>query len=137
MYVGASLHGYVAAAAYGVPAILVALPSYRKFQGYLDHIGRGEDLARDWHAAFDMAAGRVGEAHADRIPSRVHSALDRHWARLAGVFSDPAHKRPERLAYLRAWLRAGTQVGGPGWAHLPYARRHAGAADSAQEAGRM
>jgi polysaccharide pyruvyl transferase WcaK-like protein len=123
LYIGASLHGYIAAAAYGVPAVLVAQPSYRKFQGFLDHTGRSEDLARDWPGAFTIASHRADKS----VPmsTRVLDALDAHWRRIAEALSDPARRRAERHAFLRDWLRAGAQAGGAAWPHLPYARRGA------------
>src|SRR5262249_47963886 len=122
--IGASLHGYIAAAAYGVPAVLVAQPSYRKFQGFLDHTGRGQDLARDWPGAFALARSR-----ADRsvpMPDRVLDALDAHWRGVADALADPAARRAERHAFLRQWLRAGAETGGASWPHHPYAKRGSG-----------
>jgi hypothetical protein len=121
LYIGASLHGYIAAAAYGVPAVLVAQPSYRKFQGFLDHTGRGADLARDWPGAFALARNRADKSVP--MPERVLDALDAHWRRVAEALTDPARRRAERHAFLREWLRAGAQAGGAVWPHLPYARR--------------
>jgi hypothetical protein len=126
LYVGASLHGYVVAAAYGVPGVLVALPSYRKFQGFLDHTGRSEDLAHDWQEAFDIAAARVGEGTAVHIPRVVLDALDVHWRTIGDAFARPKANRANRQAFLQSWFRAGLSAGGPLWAHLPFIRRRAG-----------
>jgi len=124
LYIGASLHGYIAAAAYGVPSVLVAQPSYRKFQGFLDHTGRGEDLVRDWPGAFALAKGRADKS----VPmaARVQDALDAHWRRVAQALADPARRRAERHAFLRQWLRLGAQAGGSSWPHTPYAKRGSG-----------
>jgi len=119
LYVGASLHGYVTAAAYCVPGILVAQPSYRKFQGFLDHTGRHEDLAGDWQKAFALAPRRAGERIAPPMPPSVFAALDVHWLRMAKALASPAQDRAARQAYLQAWLRVGEQVGGPAWAAYP------------------
>jgi len=121
LYIGASLHGYVAAAAYGVPAVLVAQPSYRKFQGFLDHTGRTQDLAKDWPSAFAIAQEHANETTA--MPGRVLEALDEHWRRIAQALCDPARRRGTRHDFLRQWLRRGAEAGGPAWPHLPYARR--------------
>ncbi|HWA91131.1 MAG TPA: polysaccharide pyruvyl transferase family protein [Rhizomicrobium sp.] len=99
LYIGASLHGYVTAAAYGVPGILVAQPSYRKFQGFLDHTGRSEDLVKDWPDAFASARTRTTTTP---LPQAVLDALDRHWERMAQALADPAPKRAAREAFLRA-----------------------------------
>lgn len=110
LYVGASLHGYVTAAAYGVPGILVALPSYRKFQGFLDHTGRHEDLAKDWPEAFALAQGRGATTP---LPESVLAALDRHWKQMAEAFASPERKRAAR----RAFAQACEQDAAPAWVH--------------------
>jgi hypothetical protein len=101
LYIGASLHGYVTAAAYGMPGILVAQPSYRKFQGFLDHTGRHEDLAKDWPEAF----GKARTATATPLPDSVPAALDRHWECMAEALASPQRKRAARQAFLQACER--------------------------------
>jgi polysaccharide pyruvyl transferase WcaK-like protein len=123
LYVGASLHGYVVAAAYGVPGVLLAQPSYRKFQGFLDHTGRHEDLAQDWSQAFAIAAQRVNEGQVARIPSSVFEKLDAHWSGVAEALAAPARKSAQRHDFLQSWLRAGISAGGPIWAHQPFVGR--------------
>jgi polysaccharide pyruvyl transferase WcaK-like protein len=121
LYIGASLHGYIAAAAYGVPAVLVAFPSYRKFQGFLDHTGRSEDLAKDWPSGFAIAKARSNKPVP--LPGRVLDALDEHWKHITRALGDPAHRRGERHAFLQQWLNRGANVGGLAWPHLPYTQR--------------
>jgi polysaccharide pyruvyl transferase WcaK-like protein len=126
LYVGASLHGYVASAAYDVPGVLVARPAYRKFGGFLEHTGRREDLVRDWSEAFAAGARRLEEPALQRIPESVFAALDRHWTKVRAAIADPARKREERDCFLRSCLRLGAQADGPGWvldAFLPRAGR--------------
>jgi polysaccharide pyruvyl transferase WcaK-like protein len=123
LYVGASLHGYVVAAAYGVPGVLVAQPSYRKFQGFLDHTGRHQDLVHNWKEAFETARERVGETTTARIPQSVLDALDTHWNHIGEALSAPCRKRNERRVFLHRWLRAGTDAGGLAWSSLPFVRR--------------
>jgi polysaccharide pyruvyl transferase WcaK-like protein len=121
LYIGASLHGYITAAAYGVPAVLVALPSYRKFHGFLDHTGRGEDLAKDWQSAFAIAQTRSNKP--TPLPIRVLDALDEHWRQITNALSEPAHRRSERHAFLQRWLSRGIEIGGNAWPHFPYTQR--------------
>ena len=123
LYVGASLHGYVVAAAYGVPGVLVAQPSYRKFQGFLDHTGRHEDLAQDWPQAFAIADKRLNEGKANRIPASVFEKLDAHWGGVAAALAAPERKSAQRLDFLQSWLRAGISADGPIWAHQPFVGR--------------
>ena len=123
LYIGASLHGYVTAAAYGVPAVLVAFPSYRKFQGFLDHTGRDEDLAKDWPSAFAVAKARSNKP--TPLPDRVMDALDEHWRQIKRALSDPAHRRGERHAFQQQWLNRSVDINGLAWPHLPYMQRGA------------
>lgn len=99
LYVGASLHGYVASAAYGVPAVLLARPSYRKFGGFLAHTGRASDLARDWPGAFARARSRLAEG-AVAFPASLHERLEAHWRRIAAVVSSGGDKAAARRAFL-------------------------------------
>jgi polysaccharide pyruvyl transferase WcaK-like protein len=123
LYVGASLHGYIVAAAYGVPGVLVARPSYRKFQGFLDHTDRHEDLARDWHQAFDKAAQTMDEGILVRVPDSVFEKLDAHWKRVGEALAAPENKSKQRREFLQSWFRAGIAAGGPLWAHQPFVGR--------------
>ncbi len=122
VYVGASLHGYVAAASYGIPGVLVARPAYRKFAGFLEHTGRKEDLAGEWAAAFSLASTRLQE-RATGIPEAVYEKLDGHWARVAAALSDRDRRHRERQAFLRTCFQVGIAADGPGWAHRPFVRR--------------
>ncbi len=118
-YIGASLHGYIASSAYGVPGVLVARPAYRKFAGFLEHTERLEDLARTWEQAFDIGAARAREERSVRIPGNVLAALDAHWTRIRTAIEQPAAKRSERRAFLASLVRAGVEANGPQWAFRP------------------
>ena len=122
-YVGASLHGYVVASAYGIPAVLLGRPAYRKFAGFLEHAGRMEDLARDWPGAIALAAARLAQPRHAGMPPALLAALDAHWAALAQAFADPAPHRQARQDFLRALVVHGLARDGPGWAMLPFLSR--------------
>ena len=127
-YVGASLHGYVVASAYGVPGVLLGRPAYRKFAGFLAHAGRPEDLARDWDGAIALAGARLSAPRHAGLPPGLLEALDRHWAALACALADPAPRRAARQDFLRALVVQGIRREGPGWPILPFlsrAARHA------------
>ena len=111
LYVGASLHGYVASAAYGVPAVLLARPSYRKFGGFLAHTGRADDLARDWPGAFARAQSRLAEG-AVAFPASLHDRLDAHWRRIAAVVTSGGDKAAARRAFLAGARRLAAAGGG-------------------------
>jgi len=119
VYIGASLHGYIASSAYGVPGVLVARPAYRKFAGFLENTARLEDLARTWEEAFEVGAARANEARSTRIPNEALTALDAHWTRIQTEIEQPAAKRSERRAFLAALVRAGVEANGPQWALRP------------------
>jgi hypothetical protein len=115
LYVGGSMHGYVTAAAYGVPGVLVAIPAHRKFSGVLAHLDRPQDLARDWPQAFDRAGAWLATGEGLALPGDIGAALDRHWGRIVGALGQPEAARDRRLAFLRSYLRAGAQAGGAAW----------------------
>jgi hypothetical protein len=85
-YIGASLHGYVTAASYGRPGVIVGKPPLPKMQGLLSQIGREADEAVSWSAALDVMRGRIG-AVPPVIPSAAMAALDRHWEAVIKVFT--------------------------------------------------
>ncbi|MDQ6437384.1 polysaccharide pyruvyl transferase family protein [Mesorhizobium sp. LHD-90] len=119
LYVGASLHGYVACVAHRVPSVLVARPAYRKFAGFLEHTGRSEDMARDWDAALDKAAAKpVGAA--PPISAEVLARLDEHWTRILDGINEPGRGAGARRDFLRDVLRMGLDNRGPSWALAPF-----------------
>ncbi len=122
-YIGASLHGYIVSAAFGVPGVLLGRPAYRKFAGFLEHTGRGQDLARSWDEALRIGAKRVHEPGSERIPASVFAALDAHWRAIDQAFSGPDRGREARAQFLRALSRAGLRSDGPGWALAPFVAR--------------
>ena len=123
MYIGASLHGYVTALAYGAPAILVAKPAYKKFSGFLEHVGRMEDMALDWESAYAAAAARKGEPRMERIPQTVFAALDEHWRRIKSAIESREDGAAGRRAFLSEMLAFGLRELGPEWAMRPVTRR--------------
>ncbi|MEJ0015588.1 MAG: polysaccharide pyruvyl transferase family protein [Acetobacteraceae bacterium] len=138
-YVGQSLHGYVAAAAYAVPGILVAPPPARRFRGFLDHCGRPDALVADWSAAF---ARLVSLPPRRPLPDAMHAALDGHWQATAAILDGPRAINPGALALLRLAAKLGAEHLGPDWALrslMPgtYSTRHAQGRDGmAKEAAR-
>jgi polysaccharide pyruvyl transferase WcaK-like protein len=135
LYIGASLHGYIASAAYGVPGILVALPELPKFTGFLRQIGRLADLAGDWSEAFAIGARHLAEAQRPRIPDDVHDVLDRHWEQIAHTFLKPAQKMADRTRFLRLYAEAGTRSLGPDWLLSPLLGRRSRARFDAPQGG--
>ncbi|KAI9012237.1 polysaccharide pyruvyl transferase-domain-containing protein [Hyaloraphidium curvatum] len=81
-----SLHGHITAAAYGVPARLVAVPYLHKFEGQAGQMGRRDEVVGSWGRALEALPGLLGEK--GRGPPRAaREKLDAHWeqvVRLAG-----------------------------------------------------
>jgi polysaccharide pyruvyl transferase WcaK-like protein len=100
-YVGASMHGYVTAASYGRPGVIVGRPKLVKVSGLLQHLGRRGDEASDWDEALGKTALRLA---ADRpgLPDCVRTALDVHWARVAAALSSPPANSEGRQMLLHA-----------------------------------
>lgn len=110
-YTGASLHGYVTAAAYGLPGALVARPAHRKFGGFLGQIGRPGDLVRSWDTLIAGSQPFDATPTASRIPAEAFDKLDLHWAAVRDSFDHPARQRAARRDFLRAYLTAGFASG--------------------------
>ncbi len=119
LYIGASLHGYIAAAAYGVPGVLVARPAYRKFRGFLDHTGRHQDLARDWVEGLKVGKALLARGERPALPRGVFDALDAHWAGIRAAIADPSRKRRERMEFLEAFEQFRSGASAPRWAREP------------------
>jgi hypothetical protein len=121
LYVGASLHGYVTAAAYGVPGVIVTSAPMRKFGGFLRWLGRPEDLATDVGLGLDRARRHLDGGGAVAVPAGVRHALDGHWQRILAALDAPGARRAQRQAMLRRLTaRAIAADGGWDWAMQPW-----------------
>jgi hypothetical protein len=119
-YVGQSLHGAIAAAAYGVPGILVSpLPAWR-FRGFLASRGKLEWLAPDWRAALAAAAHLPMAAP---LPPHMYEALDVHWRRISEHLGTTRQAVDARFAFLQAFMRHGALRLRSGWILHPLLRR--------------
>ncbi|MCB4768489.1 polysaccharide pyruvyl transferase family protein [Ancylobacter sp. Lp-2] len=115
LHLGSSMHGYVTAAAYDVPSVLVARPALAKFEGFLGHIGRDADRVADWSHAFPRAAEQLAApSDAPLIPAAVLAALDDHWAQVAQALLHPPRTMVERARFLRSFVRCSVERDGWG-----------------------
>jgi polysaccharide pyruvyl transferase WcaK-like protein len=117
-YIGSSLHGYIAAYSYGRPAVLVGRPSYQKFRGFLNHVNRDVDLAKNWDDGLaKLSCATVPPA----LPQTARDALDNHWQNIAQSFRrGPEAKRAERANFLRACFASGCHHAGAAWPCMPF-----------------
>lgn len=95
-YVGASMHGYVTAAAYRVPGIIVGRPALPKMRGLLAHLNRPRDEVSDWTAGFDAMITRM-RTLCEPVPKQAFENLDAHWGVVAKTlgtcrFNEASHK---------------------------------------------
>jgi len=121
LYIGNSMHGYITAASYGVPGVIVARPAFRKFAGITRAVGRDADAVPDWETALDRAAGILGERV--EIGAPVFAAIETHWQRLASAIADRDAGRARRARFLRALVAGGVATAGFGWLTQPFVTR--------------
>ncbi|MEQ1714758.1 MAG: polysaccharide pyruvyl transferase family protein, partial [Hyphomicrobium sp.] len=103
-YAGSSLHGMITACAFGKPAVVVAVEaptSFRKFSGFLQHVGDLGQLCSTWTGAEERLRQYVtlGETAWPRWDdARVRSAAN--WERLVATCSTPLSRarRSEKAA---------------------------------------
>jgi len=105
-YVGASMHGYVTAAAFGVAGIIVGRPRLPKMQGLLAHLGREMDEVADWQGALAQMAARGGNP-GPAPPAKVRSDLDEHWASVAHALTGAAIPERAQAAFRAMTDRTG------------------------------
>ncbi|MCW1934508.1 polysaccharide pyruvyl transferase family protein [Pararhodobacter zhoushanensis] len=119
-YAGSSLHGYIAAAAYGTPGLLVARPAYRKFDGLVQHLDRDADKVNDWAQALGRLSDAVGQPHTT-LSSGVQRALTQHWNQIAAAINGGATpRRAARLRFAALSMGEGMRQQNALWAMLPY-----------------
>ena len=113
-YIGCSLHGYITAAAYRVPARLVAIPNMPKHAGFLLHVNRSQDLRTSWP---DALSRQIVDTRRSTVPLRVFKKLDEHWARVTRLIHEPLKGGYERRTrFLRTFVQNGLSSGGWEWA---------------------
>jgi hypothetical protein len=103
-YVGSSMHGYLTAAAFGVPAVLVA-SGKRKFDGLVRLTNAPETLTGGWSEALEVVERTSPGDLVERFRRASEEAsvqLDRHWERIEGMLRDRPTLPPNRAEFLAA-----------------------------------
>ncbi|MDI6025691.1 polysaccharide pyruvyl transferase family protein [Corticibacterium sp. UT-5YL-CI-8] len=121
VFVGGSLHGYITAAAYGVPAVIVTAHPQNKFSGFLKWMERPQDFAGTWQQACQNVTEHLRAARRPEVPARVRAVLDRHWDAVAEMIQNPDRRRKERAAFLRTMMGRASSRQGMGWLLSPSA----------------
>lgn len=87
-YIGSSMHGFITAISYGVPALLVLNETpMEKFSGVLDVAGAPPSvICCSWSEASSRFENVWGLSSEGR--DRIFAALDRHWERVEAVLAD-------------------------------------------------
>jgi polysaccharide pyruvyl transferase WcaK-like protein len=108
-YLGSSMHGFITAAAFGVPALAVASQSVRKFAGLQTLLSPSQILAGNWAEARDWAATEAGRNDvfaAKKI--EIRKSLDAHWDKIASAFTAREGARRPAVANLNEQIFAAT-----------------------------
>ncbi|AQY02528.1 polysaccharide pyruvyl transferase family protein [Microbacterium foliorum] len=91
-YIGSSMHGFITAASFGVPGLIVAShAAQHKFRGVLAHLDAEERLVSCWDEALNVLGSR-GE-NAALAPVDIEPALrriDEHWGELRSALRGAA-----------------------------------------------
>jgi polysaccharide pyruvyl transferase WcaK-like protein len=124
LYVGASLHGYITAFAYGTPAVLIARPNLPKHDGFLEHVERAADLVLNWEAGLATALIRSSAPRQSGLPRRLAERLDAHWLAIAKAMNAPAGNRLARAALLRTLIKGALAESGWSWVLKPFIGRN-------------
>jgi polysaccharide pyruvyl transferase WcaK-like protein len=116
-YIGSSMHGFITASAFGVPAVVVAVSSTIKFPGMLSQIGLPDLLQPSWPDAIGRLKQLDSASHLQALQalrSTQQQKLDQHWSKIAGLFqasgeheikerdSEPPSSTPYRMTLLNA-----------------------------------
>lgn len=97
-YIGASLHGYITATAYGSPARVVGVPALHKFSGQAAQVGRTEDVVSSWNEALGALEDLASQARRP-LPVATGAHLDKHWSSIVTGLKNPDRQMQERSVF--------------------------------------
>ncbi|THK34627.1 polysaccharide pyruvyl transferase family protein [Ensifer sp. MPMI2T] len=110
-YIGSSMHGYITAASFGIPAIAVARGKL-KFDGLTELTNAPETLISSWADAAPAFAAIDKEVLANKfhdVSKRARKQLDDHWTRINRLLATKevaGHADPAAFYRARAELLA-------------------------------
>ena len=119
MYIGSSLHGYIAAKSYEKPAVIVGFPSYNKFNGLTTQLTSNDELFDSWDNVWKNIDNRIGNPKA--LSKDIEESIDLHWDKISeAMISRPENKRKERLEFLSLAIKKGIEQRGTTWITTPF-----------------
>jgi GT2 family glycosyltransferase len=107
-YVGSSLHGAITAISFGVPTVIVANEDrvpFRKFSGFLRHIGLENALFPSWDNAATALQSRSAQSFQPLRLDAAFAALDEHWRHLCDTLI-MARDNPAQTSRAFGWRHA-------------------------------
>lgn len=107
-YAGSSMHGFITASAYGVPAVAVARRSMTKFEGLSDLTNFEDIVVENWDDATEIARTldtTQRKADLSALKKIVDEKLEQHWNQLTQTLNHPVEPREEtsRAQKLSLW----------------------------------
>lgn len=115
-FVGQSLHGCIAAAAYDVPGVLVSPPPASRLRGFLAGEGRENALIDNWGDAFARLSAMPAVMP---LAGTSMARIDAHWRETAALLTTPHKRTDARLSLLRHVAALGSRHAGADWSLKP------------------
>lgn len=103
-YIGSSMHGFITASAFHVPAVVVASPQMIKFPGLLSQIGLPDLLHQSWLEAIEHVKGLVSTDYAQalhQVRAGQQTRLDAHWSKITALLQHAREQPSRRLGEAR------------------------------------
>jgi polysaccharide pyruvyl transferase WcaK-like protein len=110
-YMGSSMHGYITAASFGVPAVAVARGKF-KFDGVVQLTGAPETLISSWEEAPEIFAEIDRKALGEKfkaVSANAQGQLDKHWSRIVALLAQRESVEPP-LTDKTAFYRSRTEL---------------------------
>jgi len=103
-YAGSSMHGFITAVSFGVPAHL-SIPSakHHKFAGFAEHVGAASNVHSTWtELVASAAAGDLAEFLRPAAGGAAEQLVRQHWDRVRSSLSTASPERSNNVLAVRA-----------------------------------